>query len=61
MATDPDDIIVVSGDDVFDLMAEAARISPHAARAYQILREVNPAIPTLEERQRRIATQRTGQ
>lgn len=60
MRPDPDDVMVASGEEVFDLIAEAARISPHAARAYQLLREANPAIPTLEERQRRISTHGAG-
>lgn len=52
---DQDDAEIVSGNEVFDLIAEAAKVSPHAARAYEKLREVNPAIPNLETRQRLIA------
>ncbi|MEP9397955.1 hypothetical protein [Mesorhizobium sp. KR2-14] len=48
---DPDEIEIISGDEVFDLIAEAARVSPHAARAYRLIRESNPAILPLERRQ----------
>lgn len=42
-------------DEVLDLIAEAARISPHAKRAYNLLRADWPAINTLEARQSLIA------
>lgn len=38
-------------DEIADLIAEAARISPHAARAYQLLRSQNERLPTLAARQ----------
>jgi hypothetical protein len=55
MEFDPDDVEVASGAEVFDLIAVAALTSPHAAQAYQLLRDINPAILPLEARQRLIA------
>lgn len=57
---DPDDVTAVSGDEVFDLIAEAARISPHAAQAYALMRQANPAILTLESRWRVIDSRKQG-
>ncbi|MCA0275840.1 MAG: hypothetical protein LCH86_07545 [Proteobacteria bacterium] len=47
-------------DEVFDLIAEAARVSPHAARAYRLIREGNPAILPLERRQETIKHRMAG-
>lgn len=38
-------------DEILDLIAEAARISPHAKRAYNLLRNEWPEIANLEGRQ----------
>ncbi|GLS29924.1 hypothetical protein SAMN04488498_110192 [Mesorhizobium albiziae] len=57
---DPDDIVAVDGDEVFDLIAEAALTSPPAARAYKLLRDANPAILPLEARQRVIKARHHG-
>jgi hypothetical protein len=57
---DPDEVEVVSGDEVFDLIAEAARTSPHAARAYRLIRQANPAILPLERRQELIKHRMAG-
>lgn len=48
---DPDDVDVISGEEVFDLIAHAALVSPHARRAYELLREMNPGILPLDRRQ----------
>lgn len=42
-------------DEVIDLIAEAARTSPHAARAYELLRDDDCGLPPLSIRQRLIA------
>lgn len=42
-------------DEILDLIAEAARISPHARRAYNLLRADWPEINTVEARQSLIA------
>ncbi len=57
---DPDDVDVISGDEVFDLIAEAARTSPQAARAYHLIHQANPAIMELGQRQRLIEDRMTG-
>lgn len=57
---DPDEIEIISGDEVFDLIAEAAHVSPHAGRAYKLLRETNPAILPLERRQEIIKHRMAG-
>lgn len=57
---DPDDALVVSGARLVDLIAEAARQSPQAAEAYALLREVNPSILPLSERQRQLENHTTG-
>lgn len=41
--------------ELVDLIAEAARISPHAKRAYALLREAIPNLETLPARQALIA------
>lgn len=46
----PDD--ASPSDEVLDLIAEAARVSPHAARAYELLRDIHPeAVSPLSSRQ----------
>jgi len=57
---DADDVMAVSGNDLVDLVAEAARTSPHAAQAYALMRAANPAIPTLEARLRVIDSRNQG-
>ena len=48
----PPHIVHVSlRDEVLDLIAEAARTSPHAARAYRLIRADRPQILPLEGRQ----------
>lgn len=59
-AFDDDDEAVFSGDEIFDLLAEAARVSPHARRAYDLLRDANPALMALDQRQRLIAGRMEG-
>lgn len=38
-------------DEIADLIAEAARTSRHAAKAYSLLREAFTQLPTIEARQ----------
>ncbi len=46
-------------DEIADLMAEAARVSPHAAQAYKLLRETF-SLPALTARQWLIAGRMGG-
>lgn len=42
-------------DEIVDLIAEAARVSRHAKRAYELLRENDRDLPILTDRQALIA------
>ncbi len=52
--TDYDEIIDLDYDEIIDLIAEGARTSPHAARAYELLRDKWRDLPPLRVRQRLI-------
>lgn len=57
----PPHIVRVSlRDEVLDLIAEAARTSPHAARAYHLIRADRPDLLPLEWRQEIIKHRMAG-
>lgn len=52
--------LIASGEEFLDLIAEAAKTSPHAAQAYQLMRAANPAIHSLDARWRLIEARKSG-
>ncbi|MFN3549259.1 MAG: hypothetical protein ACK4U0_17365 [Mesorhizobium sp.] len=47
-------------EEFLDLIAEAARTSPHAAKAYQLIVDEHPATLPLAKRQRLIDARQSG-
>lgn len=49
------DVQIDALDEIADLLAEAARSSPHARKAYSLLRDQYTTLPTIEARQMVVA------